>query len=71
MQRIQIRLMNPKNFDLAISAASINKNTVIYDGREQTLPDAILPRLGANIDYFVSSDVCCNGIVLFVLKQSL
>ena len=47
---IQMRLVNPNRFDLLMSATGIV--SPVYMGQPIALPDAVIPRVGANVDYF-------------------
>ena len=47
---IQVLLMNPYHFDLAVSASG--SSSIIYRGKSVQLPDCVIPRVGANVDYF-------------------
>ena len=47
---IQVLLMNPYHFDLAVSATG--SSSIIYRGKSVQLPDCVIPRVGANVDYF-------------------
>ena len=47
---IQMRLVNPNRFDLLMSATGIV--SPVYQGQPIALPDAVIPRVGANVDYF-------------------
>ena len=49
-RNIQVLLMNPYHFDLAVSASG--SSSIIYRGSPVQLPDAVIPRVGANVDYF-------------------
>lgn len=47
---IQVRILETAKFDLIVSQEGLE--TLLYEGKPIKLPDAVLPRLGANIDYF-------------------
>ncbi|KAL0485981.1 hypothetical protein AKO1_012284 [Acrasis kona] len=47
---IQVRLLETAKFDLIVSQEGVAD--LLYDGKPIKAPDAVLPRLGANIDYF-------------------
>jgi gamma-F420-2:alpha-L-glutamate ligase len=47
---VQIRLMNPNKFDLAVTKAG--PGSLVYAGEIVEAPDAVMPRVGANVDYF-------------------
>ena len=47
---IQVLLMNPYHFDLAVSATG--SSSIVYRGKNVQLPDCVIPRVGANVDYF-------------------
>ena len=47
---IQMRLVNPNRFDLLMSKTGIV--SPVYMGQPIALPDAVIPRVGANVDYF-------------------
>ena len=49
-RNIQVLLMNPYHFDLAVSASG--SSSIIYRGAAVQLPDCVIPRVGANVDYF-------------------
>ena len=49
-RRVQVLLMNPNDFDLAVSRTGVS--SVVYKGKEVALPAAVVPRVGANVDYF-------------------
>ena len=49
-REVQILLMNPNDFDLAVSRTGVS--SVVYKGQEVDLPAAVIPRVGANVDYF-------------------
>ena len=47
-RNIRCRLVNPNKVDLLLS----NERSVVYAGTPIDLPDAVIPRVGANVDYF-------------------
>ena len=50
LRNIQMRLVNPNRFDLLMSSTGIT--SAVYQGEPIALPDAVIPRVGANVDYF-------------------
>ena len=49
---IQCHMRNPNKFDLTLSNTYSNVTQLIYNGELIDLPDAVIPRVGANVDYF-------------------
>ena len=47
---VQCLLLNPNDFDLAVSRSGVS--SVVYRGQQIPLPAAVIPRVGANVDYF-------------------
>ena len=47
---IAMRLVNPNRFDLLLQ--DDGASTAVYMGEPIDLPDAVIPRVGANVDYF-------------------
>lgn len=53
LQNISCRLLNPNKFDLAVNSNQYGSvNAMLYDGESIELPDIVIPRLGATVDYF-------------------
>jgi gamma-F420-2:alpha-L-glutamate ligase len=59
LQNISMKLVNPNRFDLLVGTdqslifnADQSRRQVSYNGQPLDLPDCVIPRVGANVDYF-------------------
>lgn len=60
---IQVKVMVTQRFDLIVSQDGVED--LRYDGAKvERLPDAVLPRLGAKIDYF---GVCTHFAIFYTV----